>query len=196
MGRSGKNDIILAREHQLGLTEGRFIQIQENWFYQPAATDANESFVAVSGAPIIHRTRLSDNTTISFGTTSFLFRRRGDLGQAERERNWVLAGNKVSYQLPKQDELRIGSSPSSDIVLTDTSVRAHHCTLIFSDQGLRIQGIGSAHIEINDQPILPKTNVVLQQGDLIILGRIELGLVAHDNFGMHSDRDNRQFEAS
>ena len=196
VGRSGKNDIILAREHQLGLTEGRFIQIQKNWFYQPVANDASESFVGVNGAPIIQRTRLSDNTTISFGTTSFLFRRRGNLDQDVRKRNWVLVGNEDSFQLPVQDELRIGNSPSSDIVLTDPSIRAHHCTLKFSDQGLRIQGIGSAHIEINDQPILPKTYVVLRQGDLITLGRIELGLVAHDNFSMHSDRDNRQFEAS
>ena len=177
VGRSGNNDINLAREFELGRNEGRFIQIQKVWFYQPITVSAGETAVTVNDTAVFHKTLLSDNTAINFGATGFLFRNRGDSGRELRERNWALAGNEATFNLPRQDRIRIGHSPTCDVVLSDPSVRAHHCTLEFSDQGIRVQGIGNAHIEINDNPMLGEVHAVLQQGDLITLGKVELGLI-------------------
>ncbi len=178
VGRSGNNDINLSQEAGLGSTTGRFIRIQGEWLYQPLAGDADEAAVSVNGAKALDRTPLSDNTTIRFGSTEFMFRRRGDPGQIALARNWTLAGDEVTFRLPRQAQVRIGSSPSCDVVLVDPSVQIHHCTLKFSDQGIRLQSIAGAYVAINDQPVLDDTSMVLQQGDLVTLGSVELALIS------------------
>ena len=115
---------------------------------------------------------------IRFGSTEFIFRRRGDPSQIALAENWTLAGDEVSLPLPRQAQVRIGSSPSCDVVLADPSVQIHHCTLKFSDQGIRLQSIAGPYVTINDQPVLDDTSMVLQKGDLVTVGSVELALIS------------------
>ena len=178
VGQSGNNDINLARELGLGNAIGLFTQYQGQWFCDAIAGDADESEIKVNGAGVTDQTPLSDNSIISFGGTDFLFRRRGEQGQIALTENWALVGDEVTYNLPRQKQVRIGNSTSCDVVLADPSVLSHHCTLEFSDQGVKLKGIAGAYIEINDQPLMNDSSAILQQGDLVSLGDVELGLIS------------------
>ena len=178
IGRSGNNDINLARELDLGSTAGQFVQNQGQWFFQPTTADGGETAVSVNGAKVMDRTLLSDNTAIRFGNTEFLFRIRGHRDQAALEKNWALVGDKVAFDLPRQKQVRIGSAPSCDVVLADPSVLTHHCTLVFSDQGIRLKRMTDADVAINDQPLLDRESTILRQGDLVTVGKVELGLIS------------------
>ncbi len=178
VGRAGNNDINLARETGLASTVGRFVQDQGQWFFQPAAGNRGETAILVNGAKALDRTPLSDNAAIHFGSTEFLFRTRGHQGQTALEQDWALVGDEVTLHLPRQGRVKIGNSPSCDVVLVDTSVLMHHCTLTFSRQGIRLKGAAGAYIAVNDQPLTDGASAVLRQGDLVTLGNVELGLIA------------------
>ena len=178
VGQSGNNDINLAQELGLGNATGLLTQYQGRWFCEAISGDADETEIKVNGVRVTDQTPLSDNSIISFGGTDFLYRRRGDQGQIALAKNWALVGDEVTFHLPRQKQVRIGNSPSCDVVLSDSSVQSHHCSLVFSEQGVKLNGMAGAYIKINDQPLLNDSSAILQQGDLVSLGDVELGLIS------------------
>lgn len=175
VGQSGNNDINLHREKDIADRAGHFMLDSGTWFFQPTqGADA----VTVSGMAVSDRIPLQDASSIHFGSTEFVFRQRQDPGKSARETAWVLAGDKSTFALPRQDLIRIGSDPACDIALDDPSVEPHHCTLEFTRQGLCLSPNARAHVSVNDQELAKASQRPLLQGDLITIGQVELGLIA------------------
>ena len=181
IGKSGNNDINLHRELDIDETAGRFLQEQGEWFFQPETADDNATAVSVNGVKGQHRTPLRDNTAIRFGNTEFLFRLRGDPGKLALETRWALVSDTDVFAIPPQKEVLIGSVASCDIVILDGSIEFHHCTLHFTNQGIQLHSKTGSEVQINDKSLSAKKSSVLQEGDLITLGSVELALVAERN---------------
>lgn len=173
VGRRGSNDINLARE-RVPRAAGHFVKEGRIWFFQPAR---NVDAVAVNGNAIIHKTPLEDGAAIRFGQTEFAFRQRGDPGRIARALPWALAGDSAVYALPHQDKISVGRDAACDIVLEDPSVQPRHCTLEFTRRGLCLRARAGSRVSINNQKLTASTRRVLAQGDLLVIGEVELGLI-------------------
>lgn len=174
VGRSGNNDINLARERGLPRAAGHFLKEGRIWFFQPArSVDA----VAVNGNAIIHKTPLEDGSAIRLGQTEFAFRQRGDPGRIARALPWALAGDSAVHALPHQDKISVGRDAACDIVLEDPSVQPRHCTLEFTRRGLCLRARAGSRVSVNNQKLTASTRRVLAQGDLLVIGKVELGLI-------------------
>ena len=177
IGRTGNNDINLLRESDISPNEGHFVLDQGRWYYSRLPEGGSSGAVTISGKAVSDKVPLFDNDSIRFGNTEFVFQRRGDSGANAREANWVLASDTKMYALPSKDRIKIGSSEKCDIVIYDSSINRIHCTLKFTEQGLSLKSSSGASTSVNDQPLSKREQRLLQQGDLIALGTIELGLI-------------------
>ncbi len=177
VGKAGNNDINLHRESAIHGTVGRFLKEQGAWFFWPEVGDDGVATVTVNGVPRLDRTPLPDNTSIRFGNTEFLFRLREDPGQRALETQWALVSDTERFAIPPLQAVTIGSSVACDVVVDDASVQVQHCTLQFTSQGIRIQPMAGAEVQVNDKRLTAKQATMLHQGDLITLGAVELALI-------------------
>ena len=177
VGKSGNNDINLHREVDVNGAVGRFLKERGAWFFQPEVGDHAPPAVFINGARGLQRTQLLDNTSIRFGNTEFLFRLRGDPSQLALETKWALASDTDVYAIPAVQKVTIGNGASCDVVIDDASMELQHCTLKFTRKGLQISPIAGAKVAVNDESLSSSKLTVLQQGDLIALGSMELALV-------------------
>ena len=178
IGKSGNNDINLHKEIDLYGTAGRFIKEHGTWFFQPEVGISDDAFaISINGARELNRTQLLDNTSIRFGNTEFLFRLREDPGKSALETRWSLAGDNEIFAIPPLKEVTVGSSDSCDVIVDDNSVQFQHCLLKFTNQGIQISPKSKSEVWVNDENISSNKWTILQQGDLITLGSVELALV-------------------
>ncbi len=187
VGKSGNNDINLHRETDINKTVGRFLKVRGAWFFQAEVGDDEAPAVSINGAEGLHRTQLLDNTSIRFGNTEFLFRLRGDPGKLALATEWALASDKDVFAIPPLQEVTIGSTASCDVVIEDDSIQFQHCTLKFTSQGIQISPKAGSEVRVNDESLSARKSAVLQQGDLITLGSVELALIEERNARSHTE---------
>ena len=78
--------------------------------------------------------------------------------------------------MPVQDRILLGSDEACDIVIRDSSVEGRHAVLEFSRHDLKLTAPSGGFVSVNDVA-LPRDGQSLKQGDFIMLGTVELGLV-------------------
>ena len=175
VGRSGNNDINLNQETDIGDRSGHFELAQDTWHFVPSSRDTVGA-VTVAGQAVADRIHLADGSSIRFGNTEFVFQSRespGTVGLADR---WALAGDDEEFELPAQSRILLGSDEACDIVIRGPSVVGRHAVLEFGRHDLKLTVPGSGFVSVNDVA-LPRHGQSLKQGDLIMLGTVELGLV-------------------
>lgn len=74
--------------------------------------------------------------------------------------------------LPRQDSLTVGRKAGNDVVLADQLISGTHCRILRQEDGFCIQDLGSTNgTYVNDRRV---TRAVLQEGDIIKLGRYRM----------------------
>lgn len=175
VGRSGNNDINLNQETDIGDRVGHFELAQDTWHFVPDSHDAVGA-VTIDGQAVTDRVHLADGSSIRFGNTEFVFQSRESPGTVSQADRWALVGDDEEFELPVQDRILLGSDEACDIVIRDTSVEGRHAVLEFSQHGLKLTALGSGFVSVNDVA-LSRDGQALKQGDFIMLGTVELGLV-------------------
>ncbi|MYD90909.1 MAG: VWA domain-containing protein [Caldilineaceae bacterium SB0662_bin_9] len=175
VGRSGNNDINLNQETDIGDHVGHFELVQDTWHFVPASREAVGA-VTVDRQAVADRVHLADGSSIRFGNTEFVFQSRENPGTVSQSERWALVGDDEEFELPMQDRILLGSDDACDIVIRDSSVDGRHAVLEFSGQDLKLTTLGGDFVSVNDVT-LPRDGQSLKQGDFIMLGTVELGLV-------------------
>ena len=175
VGRSGNNDINLNQETDIGDRVGHFELAQDTWHFVPTSPDAAGA-VRVDGQAVTDRVHLVDGSSIRFGNTEFVFQSRESPGTVSQADRWALVGDDEEFELPVQDRILLGSDEACDIVIRDSSVEGRHAVLEFSRQDLKLTTMGDGFVSVNDVS-LSRDGQSLKQGDFILLGTVELGLV-------------------
>lgn len=175
VGRSGNNDINLNQETDIGDRVGQFELVQDTWHFVPGFRDA-VSAVIIDGQAVADRVHLADGSSIRFGNTEFVFQSRESPGTVSQSERWALVGDDEEFELPMQDRILLGSDGACDIVIRDSSVDGRHAVLEFSRQDLKLTTLGDGFVSVNDVS-LSRDGQSLKQGDFIMLGTVELGLV-------------------
>ena len=175
VGRFGNNDINLNQETDIGDRVGHFELVQDTWQFVPSSREAVGA-VTIDGQSVVDRVHLSDGSSIRFGNTEFVFQSRESPGTVSQSERWALVGDDEEFELPMQDRILLGSDEACDIVLRDSSVDGRHAVLEFSQQDLKLTSLGNGFISVNDVA-LSQDGQSLKQGDFIMLGTVELGLV-------------------
>lgn len=175
VGRSGNNDINLNQETDIGDHVGHFELAQDTWHFIPASREAVGA-VTIDGQAVADRICLADGSSIRFGNTEFVFQSRESPGTVSQSERWALVGDDEEFELPMQDHILLGSDEACDIVFQDSSVEGRHAVLEFSRQDLKLTNLGDGFVSVNDVA-LSRDGKSLKQGDFIMLGTVELGLV-------------------
>ena len=175
VGRSGNNDINLNQETDIGDRVGHFELAQDIWHFVPASRDAVDA-VTVDGQAVADRVHLADGSSLRFGNTEFVFQSRESPGTVSQADRWALVGDDEEFELPVQNRIQLGSDEACDIVIRDASVEGRHAVFEFSQHDLRLTAPGGGFVSVNDVA-LPRDGQSLKQGDFIMLGTVELGLV-------------------
>ena len=175
VGRSGNNDINLNQETDIGDHVGHFELAQDTWHFVPAHREAVGA-VTVDGQAVADRIHLADGSAIRLGNTEFVFQSREGPGTVSQADRWALVGDDEEFVLPVQDRILLGRDEACDIVIRDTSVDGRHAVLEFGRQDLKLTTIGDGFVSVNDIT-LSRDGQSLKQGDFIMLGTVELGLV-------------------
>ena len=175
VGRSGNNDINLNQETDIEDHVGHFELAQDTWHFVPASREAVGA-VTVDGQAVADRVHLADGSAIRFGNTVFVFQSRESPGTVSQADRWALVGDDEEFELPVQDRILLGSDEVCDIVIRDSSVAGQHAVLEFSQHDLKLAALGSGFVSVNDVALL-QDGQSLKQGDFILLGTVELGLV-------------------
>ena len=143
--------------------------------FPPLARDAVGA-VTVDGQAVADRVHLADGSSIRFGNTEFVFQSRANPGTVSQSERWALVGDDEEFELPMQDRILLGSDEACDIVFRASSVEGRHAVLEFSRQDLKLTSLSSGFVSVNDVA-LSRDGQSLKQGDFIMLGAVELGLV-------------------
>ncbi len=175
VGRSGNNDINLNQETDIGDHVGHFELAQDTWHFAPVSREAVGA-ITVDGQAVTDRVHLADGSSIRFGNTEFVFQSRESPGTVSQADRWALVGDDEEFELPVQDRILLGSDEACDIVIRDSSVEGRHAVLEFSRQDLKLTTLGDGFVSVNEVA-LPQGGQSLKQGDFIMLGTVELGLV-------------------
>lgn len=175
VGRSGNNDINLNQETDIGDRVGHFELAQDTWHFVPASRDAVGA-VTVDGQAVVDRVHLADGSSLRFGNTEFVFQSRESPGTVSQADRWALVGDDEEFELPVQDRILLGSDEACDIVIRDASVEGRHAVLEFSRHDLKLTALSGGFVSVNDV-VLPRDGQSLKQGDFIMLGTVEFGLV-------------------
>ena len=175
VGRSGNNDINLSQETDIDDRLGYFELEHGLWHFVPAGR-GEASVVAVDKQAAFDRVQLADGSSIRFGNTEFVFQNRESPGTVSQANRWALVSDYAEFELPMQNRILLGSDASCDIVIQNPSVEDRHAVLKFSRQKLKLTALDGGFVSVNDVA-LPSGGQPLKQGDFIILGTVELGLV-------------------
>ena len=175
VGRSGSHDVNLYREKDIAGDVGHFVRENGAWFFQPAGEAVA---VAINGVPVAGKTRLASSATLRFGHIEFEFRRREAPDANAQRKQWALAGDERTFPLPRRKRISVGRDPACDIALDDPAVEPRHCALEFTRQGLCLTPAPGTFVLVNDQALAASVPRPLSQGDLIVIGQSEFGLIA------------------
>ena len=175
VGRSDSHDVNLYRERDIAGDVGHFVRENGAWFFQPAG---DAVAVAINGIPAAGKTRLASSASLRFGHVEFEFRRREAPDANARRKQWALAGDERTFPLPRRKRISVGRDPACDIALDDPTVEPRHCALEFTQQGLCLTPAPGAFVSVNDQALAASVPRPLSQGDLIVIGQSEFGLIA------------------
>ena len=175
VGRSDSHDVNLYREKDIAGDVGHFVREEGEWFFQPAGQTVA---VEINGTAVAGKTPLASSASLRFGHIDFEFHRREDPGALAQRKHWALAGDQQTFALSDRQRISIGRDPACDIALDDPSVEPRHCTLAFTRQGLCLTPAPGAFVSVNDQVLAASTPRPLAQGDLIVIGQSEFGLIA------------------
>jgi adenylate cyclase len=122
-----------------------------------------------AGSPRASRARLHDGLESPLGSpvmAAAAVRRT-----VASELVYEVDGQRQTYALTK-DEITIGRSPENDLVIQDSSISRQHARVFRSGNAWRVADMGSKNgTHLNDHD---NTNVDLQDGDEIILGKFPL----------------------
>ena len=176
IGHSKKNDICLYRSKQVADYAGSFIRHGEKWLFQPENIQS-ERLVAINGRMVRNLTVLPDRSLLRIGNAAIVFRQRRMSSLLSLKTRWILVGDKQDYLVPLRRRITLGSEPTCDIVVSGLGVESRHCTLAFTFNGLRVEPLEGLPVFVNDKELKGNQYKILQQGDLITIGRTDLALV-------------------